>query len=258
MTNNKPILPLLSRLFSVWNRHFKVYTRNLYSNAFPAFIEPLIFLAGIGLGLAGYMKNGDVYITFLATGLLVVSSMFTSSFECTYGTFIRLEFDHVYDGMLAAPITWKDLLHGEMLWAASKGVFFASSVLIVFVFFGLINSFWSLFIPILGFLTALMFSTISLFITSFVKNINYFNFYFTGLLSPMFFFSGVIFPLSKLTGALRVVAEFLPLTHCVRMSRELCSGNFSQYFLFDFLYIVLVTLLFSFLAKKRLFRRLVD
>jgi lipooligosaccharide transport system permease protein len=48
---------LFNRLYSVWFRHFKVYTKNIFSNGFPPFMEPLIFLAGMSLGLGKYIAN---------------------------------------------------------------------------------------------------------------------------------------------------------------------------------------------------------
>ncbi|MBF0318041.1 MAG: hypothetical protein HQL04_07680, partial [Nitrospirae bacterium] len=42
---------LAVRIFAVWYRHVRVYTKNLVSNGLPPFLEPLIFLTGIGLGL---------------------------------------------------------------------------------------------------------------------------------------------------------------------------------------------------------------
>ena len=43
--------PIYLRLYSVWYRHMRVYTKNLITNGFPPFLEPLIFLAAIGVGL---------------------------------------------------------------------------------------------------------------------------------------------------------------------------------------------------------------
>ncbi len=130
-SNNLP--SFAHRIYSVWFRHVLVYTRNILSNGLPPFMDPLIFLIGVGLGLGKYISSMDnlPYIQFLASGLLVTSSMYTSAFECTYGTFIRLEFDKVYDGMLAAPITTSDLILGEILWAGTKGLFFSFAVLII-------------------------------------------------------------------------------------------------------------------------------
>jgi lipooligosaccharide transport system permease protein len=209
-----------------------VYTRNLISNGLPPFMEPLIFLAGVGLGLGKYIATMDglPYIQFLASGLLVTSAMYTSAFELSYGTFIRLEFDKVYDGMLAAPISVNNLLVGEILWAGTKGWFFSFAVLIIVSVFGVIPLSFSLLAPLVGFLTGILFGAISLLVTSFVKNINHFNFYFTGLLSPMFFFSGVVFPVKSLPELIQPVAWIMPLTHCWTWSGPSARASSIRYY----------------------------
>ncbi|MBN1781895.1 ABC transporter permease [bacterium] len=256
-SNNIPALH--SRILSVWYRHYLVYTRNLVSNGLPPFLEPLIFLAGVGLGLGKYIVSMDglPYIQYLASGLLVTSAMYTASFECTFGTFIRLEYEKSYDGMLAAPITANDLILGEILWAGTKGWFFSLAVLIIVSLFGVIPPGASLFAPVIGFLTGIMFAAISLTVTSFVKNINHFNFYMTGVLSPMFFFSGVVFPVKSLPAVLQPVAEFMPLTHVVRLVRALCQGSYQTILLLDMLYVLVVSLIMGIIAVRRLKRLLI-
>ena len=260
MTSSRPYPPLSSRLFSVWYRHFRTYTKDLVSNGFPPFMEPLIFLAGMGIGMARYVPGlaGMSYLQFLATGLVMTSAMFTASFECTYGTYIRLEFDKTYDGMLAAPLTVGDVMLGEALWAGTKGAFFSFAVLIIISAFGLVNFATALLTPIVGFLTGFLFAAIALLVTSFVKNMNHFNFFFTGLLSPMFMFCGTIFPISNLPPALQVVAEILPLTHPVRLGRVTAmASGWSASLLLDLAYTVLVAILIMALATKRLEKRIV-
>jgi lipooligosaccharide transport system permease protein len=257
-TNKVPSLP--HRLYSVWYRHVLVYTRNIVSNGLPPFMDPLIFLAGVGLGLGKYIVSMDnlPYIQFLASGLLVTSSMYTSAFECTYGTFIRLEFDKVYDGMLAAPITTSDLILGEILWAGTKGFFFSFAVLIMISIFGVIPLSTSVFAPLVGFLTGILFGALSLLITSFVKTINHFSFYFTGVLSPMFFFSGVVFPVSSLPKVAQPIAWALPLSHPVALARALCTGRFHAGLLLNILYILFLTAVTGYFAVWRLRKRLVQ
>jgi lipooligosaccharide transport system permease protein len=237
-----------------------VYTRNLISNGLPPFMEPLIFLAGVGLGLGKYIATMDglPYIQFLASGLLVTSAMYTSAFELSYGTFIRLEFDKVYDGMLAAPISVNNLLVGEILWAGTKGWFFSFAVLIIVSVFGVIPLSFSLLAPLVGFLTGILFGAISLLVTSFVKNINHFNFYFTGLLSPMFFFSGVVFPVKSLPELIQPVAWIMPLTHCVDLVRAFCTGQFHPVLWLNLIYILAVSLLTGHFAIRRLKKRLIQ
>jgi len=248
------------RIYSVWYRHFRVYTKNLISNGIPPFVEPLFFLLGIGLGLGHFVGriDGVPYITFLAAGIIVPPAMYTSSFECTFGTFIRLEFDKVYDGMLSASMTVTDLLLGEILFAGSKSLFFSAAVLIVVTAFGLIHSPMAILAPFAGLLTGLMFGAFSLFVTSFVTNINHFNFYFTGLLTPMFFFSGIVFPLTSLPKYFQIFAEILPLTHSTYLIRALCFNSFPPRVIFDLFYILVFIVFFSILAIKRLKKRIIS
>jgi lipooligosaccharide transport system permease protein len=281
MKHSNPLYPpLMVRIGSVWFRHMRVYTRNLISNGLPPFLEPLIFLLGIGLGLSIDVGNnyGIPYPLFLAAGLFMTASMFTAAFECSFGTFIRLEFDKVYDGMLAAPVSANNVLIGEILWAGSKGFFFSFCVLIaisgalsILSIENIFSNIIIIFIPFLGLINGIMFGALSLLITSFVKNINHFNFYFTGFLSPMFFFSGVVFPVDNLPSVLKELAEIFPLTHTVRVTRAVClHGLLSKYpdmdssyllrpeLLLDALYIVVFIVFISYLAITRLKKRLID
>jgi lipooligosaccharide transport system permease protein len=238
----------------------RVYTKNFITNAFPPFLDPFIFLAGIGIGLGvsiGTM-DGVPYVQFLATGLLVSTAMFTSAFECSYGTFIRLEFDKVYDGMIAAPLTAENIFLGEILWAGVKGFLFSLAVLIIIKLFGFVPSLTSFLTPFVGLLTGLMFASIAMFITSLVNSIDQFNFFFTGFLSPMFFFSGVVFSISSLPGFFRIIAEIVPLTHTVRLARAICFNRYDISLLFDILYIIAFILIFGYLGISRLKKKIVD
>jgi lipooligosaccharide transport system permease protein len=247
------------RLYSVWFRHMRVYTRNLISNGLPPFLDPVIFLLGIGLGLGRYIEAMDniPYLVFLATALPMTSAMFTASYECTFGTFVRLEFQKAYDGMIAAPTTINNLFVGEILWAGSKGLFFSACVVLVMSLFGAMPMPIGLLAVPVGFLTGAMFGALALVVTSFVRNINHFNFYFTGFLSPMFFFSGTVFPLENLPRAFRPLAEILPLTHAVRLTRSLVIARFSPILFFDFVFLVMVTFVAGYFAIRRLRRRIV-
>jgi lipooligosaccharide transport system permease protein len=262
MKANKPRTypPLYWRLFSVWYRHMRVYTKNIFSNGLPPFLEPLLFLAGVGLGLGVYITQsmeGLSYLEFLGTGLLVTAAMFTSAFECSFGTFVRLTFDKVYDGMLASPLTVNDLIIGEIIWAGTKGLFFSFAVLCILLVFGVIHSPSSLLAPGVGFLTGMMFATVSLFITSFVRQINQLNFYFTGFISPIFFFSGVVFPTSNLPDWIQPLVELVPLTHAVRLVRAVCASHYQMVHLWDLSYVAVFIFVFGFLAVRRLRKRMV-
>jgi len=216
-------------------------------------------LAGIGLGLGIFIKemDGIPYIQFLASGLLITTAMFTAAFEMSFGTYIRLTFDKVYDGMLGAPLTARDLMLGEILWCGTKGGIFSASVMLICLALGALPLGPVLLCPIIGFLAGVLFAVLSLLVSTIVDNINNFNFYFSGFLSPMFFFSGVVFPISNQPPWMRPIAEAIPLTHPVRLVHGLTRG-LQLIHLWDLTYIVLFIVLVGGLAIHRISRRLID
>jgi lipooligosaccharide transport system permease protein len=249
----------IQRVYSVWYRHILVYVKNIFSNGIPPFLEPLLFLAGVGIGLGGFVGeiDGIPYVTFLAAGIIAPPAMFTAAYECTFGTFIRLEFDKVYDGMIAASITVEDLFIGEILFAGTKGLFFSSAVLAVLSVFGLIESSMAVFSVLVGFFTGMMFAALSLLVTSFVNNINHFNFYFTGFITPTFFLSGIVFPLNTLPKFVEMFAQIFPLVHSVNLMRAFCFNKFAFSLIGDFLYIIVFVLVIGFLAILRLRQKII-
>lgn len=229
---------LFFRLISVWLRHFRVYNQNILPNVFPAFLEPLIFLSAVGLGLGRYIETmeGMPYVTFLSTGLVMTSAMFTAAFDCSYGTYFRLNMQNTYGGMMASPLKASDIIIGEIFWAGTKGMFFSSAVLFIVSTFGVMPYPASLVVPFCGFINAVMFACVSLITASYVRNLNQFNFYITGFLSPMFFLCGVVFSISQMPQVLQLVTEILPLTHPVRIIRAVCTDNYTLRMLWDIAY----------------------
>jgi lipooligosaccharide transport system permease protein len=250
---------LLKRVYSVWYRFMKVYTKNIFSNGFEPFVEPIIFLGGIGFGLGGFIKEieGIPYIQFIGSAVIITTAMFTSAFECAYGTFVRLTFARTYDGIISSPVSVENLLIGEILWAGTKGFFFSLAVLLILLMLRIFSSLRVFFIPFIGFLTGAMFAGISLFVTSFVRTFDHFSFYTSGFLSPMFFFSGTVFSLQQLSLPLRAIAEVLPLTHCIRLARAIIFSRWEN-FIFDISYVIIGILLFGFLGINRIKKRLID
>jgi hypothetical protein len=69
-------------LYGVWYRHYRVYCKTLVANATPPVLEPLFFFTAVAIGLGTYIKETEFegldYRTFVASGLLVASAMFTA------------------------------------------------------------------------------------------------------------------------------------------------------------------------------------
>ncbi len=230
-----PATGSLVRVLAVWKRFRRVYFKYLLANILPPVLEPLLFLLGLGVGLAYYMGavDGMSYATFLAPGMMAVSPMFSASYETCYGTYMRMEYEHIYDAILASPVSFGEMMLGEVLWVSTKGAAFSLIVLLMVAPFGLIRSWWVLLVPVIGFAAAAIYALMGMVVTSRVREISNYNFFLTGVLAPQFYFSGAVFPLEQLPGLMRAFCFLFPVTHVVSLMRACTLGNFHAALLLD-------------------------
>lgn len=216
------------RVLAVWQRFRKVYFKFLLANMIPPVLEPLFFILGMGVGLSAYLGlvDGVDYAVFLAPGMMAISPMWSASFETTYGTYMRMEYEKIYDGILASPVSFREMMLGEVLWVSSKASAFSLIVVLVTAVFGLVQSWWALLVPLAGFATGAIYALMGMIVTSKVREISNFNFYMTGVLTPQFYFCGAVFPLEQLPVAFRAVCYLMPLTHVVELMRSCCLAHF--------------------------------
>ncbi|MCV4593807.1 ABC transporter permease, partial [Escherichia coli] len=79
-------------------------------------------------------------------------------------------------------------------------------------------------LPVL-FVVGITFSSVALVFNALAKGYDFFTYYFTLVLTPMTFLSGVYFPLGQLPGWLQALAHVLPLTAAVELVRPLVIGE---------------------------------
>ena len=246
-------------LYGVWYRHVRVYCKTFWANATPPVLEPLFFFTAIALGLGVYLQPTDFdglpYTSYVASGILVASAMFTAVFETTMSTFVRLIYQKTYDAMLGTHLRIREMFIGEMVFAATKGSVFATIVLLVTMAFGVRPTWWCLLVPVVGLLTAYQFAAIGLIVTSYVKTIQNYSFFTSGVITPLFFFSGTFFPIRGHHWALDVVSLLVPLTHPIELSRALFRAEFTVATLGHLLVLVACTVLFHSIALRRMTRR---
>jgi len=229
-----------------------------------SFFTPLFFLASMGLGLGGLVNRGSggvggvPYIDFLAPGLLAAVTMQTAAFECTYPLLGKIQWDRIYDAMLATPLAVRDLLLGEIAWVTLRLLLVSSIFWIVMAVFGVAHTPESLLSIPAATLSGLSFATPLIAFTSTQKNDNVMSAIFRIVITPLFLFGGAFFPISRLPGVLQGVAWATPLAHGVALSRGLVLGNLVTK---DALLHVLVLLVYTIggavIARPLLVRRLV-
>ena len=242
-------LPKISqRMWKVWVRDKDVFMKTYKVNFFPPFIEPLLYLFALGFGLGFFIQEieGIPYPVFIAPGLIAISIMNSSFFECTFSSYVRMWYQKTFDAIIATPLNIEDVTAGEIFWGATRSVLTGSVMLAVAAAFQLVHSPWALLIPIICFLEGILFSAIALFFTSIVPSIYSFNYYYSLFITPMFFFSGVFFPLSSFPDIVRTLSWAVPLTPVVYVTRAVIGGEFQPGIIGALALIVaLITLFFS-------------
>jgi lipooligosaccharide transport system permease protein len=193
----------------------------------PGFvIEPFLVLLAMGVGLGTYvaLDEGQKYVDFIAPGIAGYG-MFSATFECTYGAVMKVQ--KTYDAIIVTPLNIEDVAAGEVFWGATRALLTSCCILAVAAGFGLVHSPWAILVVPLSLLSGIMFASIALFFTSLAPSIYSFNYYFTLFMTPMFFFSGVFFPLDSFPPLVQHLSWIAPLPPWPT-SAALASGDLGR------------------------------
>lgn len=246
----------------ITQRNWIVYKKDLIANISPTVADPALVLVSLGLGLGSYITNveGMSYMQFLAPGLTVATALFTSFFESSYGFYVRMTFENVYKAMLTTPIGVREIVFGEMIWVGLKGAVMAVGVAIVLALFGLMVNPWL--IPALasvGFLVALPCGAMGLISSAMVNNMNQFQTVYSFLIAPLYFLSGIFFPISQMAKPVRLVAEFFPLIHGVRLAQSLFwNKGIGEAFLYSGSILVIQSIILCAIAYRKIQKKLIS
>jgi len=218
---------LTLRLLPVMRRHGLVWRKLAAPNLLANVADPLITLVAFGYGLGALLPRieGVPYVTFLAAGSICMSTMMAASFESLYSAFSRMHVQRTWESQMHAPLLLDDVLAGEWLWAAVKGCISGLAIILVALALGVTRSpALVLVLPVVA-LTALAFSALGLCCNARAQGYDFFSYYFTLVLTPMTFVSGVFFPVSQLPQWLQAVSAVLPLTAAIELARPLVLGE---------------------------------
>lgn len=243
----------------LWQRNATIYRRTYKLNILPNFFEPFLYLLAMGLGLGAYLARieGVEYIDFIAPGLVATAAMFGTSYDVTFNAFVKLRFGKIYDAVMATPLTPEDIALGELLWGTTRSLIYGVVFLTIAAGFGVVHSWLAILSPLAIVLIGMMFSIIGLSYTAVVPIIDYFTYYWTLFITPMFLFSGIFFPFDRLPGWVETVAWFVPLHQAVNLMRALILHGDPDAALAAATWIAVVTAALFVLPLNLLRRRLV-
>ncbi|MFQ6022208.1 MAG: ABC transporter permease [Acidiferrobacterales bacterium] len=215
------------RSLTVWKRNVLVWRKLMGPSLMMNFGEPLLYLLGLGYGLGlfiGKMAGMD-YLTFLASGIVASSAMTTATFEGMYSVYTRMVPQRTYDAMLATPTEVDDILAGEMLWCASKSLINGIAILIVAALLGAITDIRAVLALPIVFLIGMCFAGPAMVMSALSPGYDFFSYYFTLVITPMFVLCGVFYPTTALPELMQSFVQLLPLTHAVALVRPLVAGQ---------------------------------
>jgi len=247
-------------VFRVVCRNAKVWRKYIVSSLVGNLGQPLLFLVAFGFGLGQKIDTieGYTYLQFIAPGLAASAVMYSAAFETTYGSYTRLSTQSTFEGILMTPVTVEELAVGEIVWGALKGLLSGVVMILAMPLFGLWPSPWVVALLPLLFIAGMLFSSLGLIMTAIARNYEFFNYFISLLITPLFLFSGIFFSLRELPGVTRIVLQFVPLTPVVTLSRMFCYGDFSGNIWGRLLYITVFagagTLLGTVLLRRRLIK----
>jgi lipooligosaccharide transport system permease protein len=251
------------RALRVVQRNAVVYRHVWRGSVFTSFLQPTMYLTSLGVGLgslidartAAMLPGGAGYLQFLAPGLLAAVCMQVASFESSWPVLGKIVWRRNYHAMLATPLAIDDLIVGELLWVGIRLTTVGTAFAVVASAFGVMRSAPATLLAVLfAVLTGLALSAPIIAYAATLKSGDNFNVLLRLIVTPLFMFSGVFFPIDRLAAPLQWIAEASPLYHGVQLVRGLTLGQLNPFAATIHLTYLLVLLIAGFVAARYTFR----
>lgn len=248
----------------VWQRNWLVYKRLWHRSLAFGFLQPILFLTAMGLGIGALMGASDAaafggvdYIDWLGPGMLAASAMQTATFESTYPIMNKIMWGRNYEAMLSTPVTIRSIVGGELGWTAFRIGTLATVFLVVLTLFGIPRSPLAVLAIPVAVLVGIAFAACLIAFTATQKNDVGFSAIFRFVINPLFLFSGTFFPLTQIPEPARYVAWLTPLFHGVELIRGAVLGQLQPLAgLVHLGYLLAMLGIGAYLAERNLTRRM--
>ncbi len=226
-------LPHPTRWRHVVGYMLAVYRREWQGSVFSAFIEPLIVLVGLGIGLgalvgdkASAITGGASYVAYIAPALMASQAMNLGASEAAWPILARIAWVRIYHAIVATPLKPADVMVGATAFIAGKVAFAAAFFAAVLTVTGIVTSpLGAIGMVGVSTLTGLAFAAPIVAFSVTQKSDQGFAFIFRLIITPLTFFSGTYFPIESLPLPVQALAWCTPLAHGVALSRALAFGT---------------------------------
>jgi lipooligosaccharide transport system permease protein len=215
---------VLEREARVW-RHF--WRSTVVFN----FVNPLMFLAALGLGLGGLVKRstGEVdglpYLQFIAPGLLAAGAVQAAALNSLWPMMAGIKWVGTFKAMVASPITPSAVYGGEVLWNVARSTLGAVMFLAAAALLGGVPSYWGVMaVPAAALCALSVAAPLTAWAATQETDLPFSVVARLGIV-PMFLFSGTFFPVDQLPAGFRRLVVVSPLWHGVELCRDATTGQ---------------------------------
>ncbi|MDQ1373551.1 MAG: lipooligosaccharide transport system permease protein [Actinomycetota bacterium] len=219
-----PLTRVLEREARVW-RHF--WRSTVVFN----FINPLMFLAALGLGLGGLVErstgkvDGLPYLSFIAPGLMAAGALQASALNSLWPMMAGIKWMGTFQAMVASPISPSAVYGGEVLWNVARSTLGAVMFLAAAALLGGIPSPWGvLAVPAAALCALSVAAPLTAWAAMQETDVPFSVVARLGIV-PIFLFSGTFFPVKQLPSGVRPVVVLSPLWHGVELCRAATTGR---------------------------------
>lgn len=201
------------------------YRRTWRGTVISSFVNPVLFLAAMGLGLGSLVDGGSTaldgfYLAFVATGLMAANAMQNGAGEGMWEVMAGIKWRKNFHGAITTPISPADIIYGKVLWTLARLVLVGAVFAVIARLFGALELGPALLAVFPAALTGVAFmSALTAFTVTRESDESMAN-VFRFVIIPMFLFSGTFFPISELPDFLQKVAYATPLFHGVELVRK--------------------------------------
>lgn len=210
----------------------RVYRRTWRGSVITTFVNPVLYLAAMGLGLgslvdqgAGTAELGGIsYIAFLAPGLLAAATMQTGAGDGAWPVMAGMKWRKTYQATLATPVGVRDLVFGHLGWVLVRVLITAVVFVLVTILFGAVSVADGVGAIGPAVLTGMAFAAAVTAYTAALSSEYGLSSLFRFGIVPMFLFSGTFFPITQLPGWIQPLAYVTPLWNGVELTRAAALG----------------------------------
>lgn len=240
------------------------YSRVWRASVFSNFLNPVLYLAAMGIGLGSLVDRdssaafgGLEYLVWLAPGLLAATGMQSGAGESGFAIMAGLKWMKTYQPIMNTPISVGDLLNGLLSWIAVRLFMICGIFGVVLVVFGAAEPARAALAVTPAVLTGLAFATPMAAFTAWINDDTSLSMVFRFGIVPLFLFSGTFFPIDQLPDAIEAFAYLTPLFHGVELTRSVALGVESALAQWQHLAYLLALILVGWrLAHRNLSRKL--